>query len=61
MPSPFDRHAISPFDPLSRNHRARLARYGSAGGFNTLSGAVRAAEVKGTAGVLELPAGTPVG
>ncbi len=36
MPSRFDRHAISPFDPLSRNRRARLARVAILGGLLVL-------------------------
>ena len=36
MPSRFDRHAISPFDPLSRNRRARLARVTILGGLLVL-------------------------
>jgi penicillin-binding protein 2 len=38
MPSRFDRHAVSPFDPLSRNRRARLARVAILGGLVVLIG-----------------------
>lgn len=38
MPSRFDRHAASPFDPLSRNRRARLARVAILGGLVVLIG-----------------------
>src|SRR5687767_15995609 len=37
MPSRFDRHAISPFDPLSRNRRAHLARVAILGGILVLT------------------------
>jgi penicillin-binding protein 2 len=37
MPSRFDRHAVSPFDPLSRNRRAHLARLTIFGGLLVLT------------------------